>query len=67
MVMKAWEPDFIPGVKVIQKAIVWLRLLVLPMKFWLTPTILAIMIEANKTLATDDLTDLLRKTGYAWI
>lgn len=63
--METWEPDFVPRRKVIYKVVIWLRLLGVPMEFWKSSTIMAIAVEANKPLAMDNFTDLLRKMGYA--
>lgn len=41
-----------------------MRLLGLPLEYWLSPMIMAIVVEAGKPLAMDDFTDLLRKIGH---
>lgn len=50
LAMEAWELDFIPDRKAIQKAIVWLRLPGLLLEYWLSTTILAIAAKAGKLL-----------------
>lgn len=44
-----------------------MRLLGLPMEFWLSTAIMAIAMEAGKLLVMDDFMDLLQKIGYARI
>lgn len=48
---------------------VWLRLPGLPMEFWMSSLILAIVVEAGRLVATDNFTYLLWKIGYArvWV
>lgn len=65
MVMEAWKLDFVPGRKVIWRAMVWMRLLGISTEFWLSMTILAIVAEVGKPLAMVDFTDLLQKIDYA--
>lgn len=67
MAMEALELDFVLGVKTVWKIMVWLRLLGLPMKFWLSSTILAIAAKASRPVAANDSIDLLQKTRYARI
>lgn len=64
--MEVWEPIFVPRRKVISK-VVYLRLLALPMEYWMSFVISAITMEAGRPLAMDHFTDLLRMTGYARI
>lgn len=65
LTMEAWELDFIPGRRVIQKAVVWMRLPRLPLEYWLSMAIFAIVAEVGRRLSIDDFTDMLRKMGYA--
>lgn len=44
-----------------------MRLLGLPLEYWISQMILAITAKAEKLLAIDDFTELLRKIGYARI
>lgn len=60
-------PDFVPGRRSIQKAVVLLRLSGLLLEYWLPTTILAITAKAGRPLSLDDFTDLLKKTRYARI
>lgn len=39
----------------------------LPLEYWLSSMIMAIVVEASKPLAMDDFMDLLRKIGYAQV
>lgn len=64
-VLEPWQPDFVPSHHPIQKMVVWLRLPKLPMEFWFTNAIMAIVAEAGKPLAIDDFTENLKKTRYA--
>lgn len=50
----AWEEG-------IHKAVMWLRLLGLPIEFWMSSTILTIVVD-GRLIATDDFMDLLCKT-----
>lgn len=63
--MEAWEPDFVPDRRSIQKAVVWLRLSRLPLEYWLSTAILAIAVEASKPLSVDDFINFSRKMDYA--
>lgn len=65
LAMEAWELDFVPGRRAIQRTIVWMHLPGLLMEFWLSTAIMAIAAEVGKSQAVDDFTELLRKTGYA--
>lgn len=47
LAMEAWELGFMPGRKVINRAVAWLRLLALFMEFWVS-IILAIAVEAGR-------------------
>lgn len=64
MAMEAWEPNFVLSRRSIQKTVVWLKLLGLPMEYWVPTAILAIATEVGKPLSLDEFTNLLWKTGY---
>lgn len=59
LAMDAWKPDFIPGRKPIQKTVMWLHLLELPLDYWLSKVIMAVVAEASRLLFIDDYTYLL--------
>lgn len=63
--MEAWVPDFIPGRRLVQRAVVWLHLPGLPLEYWVPTAIMAIVEETGIPLSIDDFTDLLKKMGYA--
>lgn len=63
--MESWESDFISGQQLIQRTTIWLRLPGLPLEFWISSTILAIVSEAGQTLDIDDFADNRKKTGCA--
>lgn len=65
LAMEAWKLDVMPGRRMIERVIVWMRLPGLSREFWLSTSILAIAIEAGRSLAMDNFTDLLWKAGYA--
>lgn len=64
MVLDKWEPDFLPRRKPIQKTVVWLRLLELPLEYWVPSAIMAVVAEVGNPISSDNFTDLLRKKCY---
>lgn len=67
MTMEEWVPHFVPGRRAIQKVVVWLRLLGLPLEYWQLTAILEIAAKARIPLTVDEFTDHLKKTGYACV
>jgi len=67
LAFEEWRPNFKPTVEKITKAIVWLRLLGLPMELWERDLVLVLSIaaKAGKPVQIDICTIELRRGGFA--
>ncbi|XP_038971593.1 uncharacterized protein LOC120104465 [Phoenix dactylifera] len=63
--MERWRPNFSPGAGELNKAIVWLRMLGLPLDYWEESIILQMAAKAGKPLAVDEITEQGKKRGFA--
>lgn len=56
MIIESWVLDFIPGSKVVQRMIIWIRLPGLPMKFWEHELLMGIASKASTLVVMDEFT-----------
>lgn len=69
MAFASWVSDFISGRKPGNRSVVWLRLLELPLEYWVPSAIMAVAGEVGHPLSIDNFMDKMKKTGYArvWV
>ncbi|XP_038979962.1 uncharacterized protein LOC120110087 [Phoenix dactylifera] len=67
LAMEPWASNFVLGVDLVKKMLVWFRLASLPLEYYEKESILDIAAAARCPLALDEFTDPPQKLGYTWI
>lgn len=63
--MELWVADFDPGIKMMRKTVIWVRMLDLQVEFWQLKMLMGIISKTGKLVALDDFMIRYYKTGFA--